>query len=224
MDSFTALPPSGDKSYNAFLFILDRYSKSPIFLLCHKDDTAMDTSLFLWSRFISHTGLFKTIISHGDPKFKSALWTNLHRFFGVKLSFSTAYHPQTDGPEEIMIQNLEDIIRRFCAYCLEFKYSDGLTNDWCTIIPTLELAYKTAIHYSTGQAPAMLEKGWNPRLPTDTLKKDLIDIHPTPSIFKIMLDKVKNHAKQSMNDTFDYAKQKWDKSHNVPDFKGWDLM
>ncbi|MBW0506124.1 hypothetical protein O181_045839 [Austropuccinia psidii MF-1] len=65
----------------------------------------------------------------------------------------------------------------------------------------------------------MLEKGWNTRLPADTLRKDLIYIHPTASSFKIMLDKVKHHSKQSMNDAFDYAKQKWDKSHKVPDFK-----
>ncbi|MBW0525654.1 hypothetical protein O181_065369 [Austropuccinia psidii MF-1] len=65
----------------------------------------------------------------------------------------------------------------------------------------------------------MLEKGWNPRLPADTLRKDFIDNHPTASSFKIMLDKVKNHAKKSKNDAFDYAKQKWDKSRKVPDFK-----
>ncbi|MBW0574193.1 hypothetical protein O181_113908 [Austropuccinia psidii MF-1] len=70
----------------------------------------------------------------------------------------------------------------------------------------------------------MLEKGWNPRLPADTLRKDLIDIHPTAFSFKQMLDKVKNHAKQSMNDAFEYAKQKWDKSHKVQDFKVGDLV
>ncbi|MBW0567782.1 hypothetical protein O181_107497 [Austropuccinia psidii MF-1] len=123
-----------------------------------------------------------------------------------------------------MIQTLEDMIRRFCAYGLEFKDSDGFTHDWCTLIPALELAYKTSVHSSTGQTPAMLEKGWNPRLPADTLRKDLIDIHPTASSFKIMLDKVKHHAKQSMDDAFDYAKQKWDKSHKVPDFKVGDLV
>ncbi|MBW0525505.1 hypothetical protein O181_065220 [Austropuccinia psidii MF-1] len=69
----------------------------------------------------------------------------------------------------------------------------------------------------------MLEKGWNQRLPTDTLKRELIDIHPKSSIFKKILDKVKHHAKQSMNEAFDYAKQKWDKSHKVPDFKVRDL-
>ncbi|MBW0592629.1 hypothetical protein O181_132344 [Austropuccinia psidii MF-1] len=69
----------------------------------------------------------------------------------------------------------------------------------------------------------MLEKVWNPRLPADTLRKDLMDIHPTASSSKILLDKVKHHAKKSMNDTFEYAKLKWDKSHKVPDIKVGDL-
>ncbi|MBW0514273.1 hypothetical protein O181_053988 [Austropuccinia psidii MF-1] len=70
----------------------------------------------------------------------------------------------------------------------------------------------------------MLEKGWNPRLPADTLRRDLIDIHPTASSFKIPLDKVKHHAKQIRSDAFDCAKQKWDKSHQAPDFKVGDLF
>ncbi|MBW0513121.1 hypothetical protein O181_052836 [Austropuccinia psidii MF-1] len=130
----TALPPSDDKHYNTCIVLVDIYNKTTIFLPCHKDDTAMDTALLLWSRVISHTGLFKNIISDRDPKFISALWTNLHRLFGTKLSFSTAYHPQMDGLAERMIQILEDMIRRFCAYGLELKDSDGFTHDFCTLI------------------------------------------------------------------------------------------
>ncbi|MBW0537371.1 hypothetical protein O181_077086 [Austropuccinia psidii MF-1] len=75
-----------------------------------------------------------------------------------------------------------------------------------------------------GQTPATLEKGWSPRLPADTPSKDLVDIFCTASSFKMMLDKVKHHAKQSMNDAFYYAKQKQDKSHKVPELKVWDLL
>ncbi|MBW0590317.1 hypothetical protein O181_130032 [Austropuccinia psidii MF-1] len=107
-----------------------------------------------------------------------------------------------------MIQNLEDMIRRFCAYRLEFTDSDGFTHDWCTLIPALELAFKKSVHSSTGHTPAMLEKGWNPRLQTDTLRKNMSDIHPTPSSFKIMLYKTNHHSKQSMDDAFEYAKQR----------------
>ncbi|MBW0583753.1 hypothetical protein O181_123468 [Austropuccinia psidii MF-1] len=134
MDWVTALPPGGDRSYNACLVLVDRYRKTPMFLPCHKDDTNMDTAIMIWNKVISHTGLFQNIISDRDPKFTSALWTNLHSLFGTKLSFSTAYHPQTDGLAERMIQTLEDMIRRFCAYGLEFKDSDGFTHDRCTLI------------------------------------------------------------------------------------------
>ncbi|MBW0493656.1 hypothetical protein O181_033371 [Austropuccinia psidii MF-1] len=116
------------------------------------------------------------------------------------------------------------MIRRFCAYGLEFKDSDGFTHDWCTLIPALELAYKTSIHASTGKPPAMLEKGWNPKLLVDTLKKDLVVIHPNASISKLFLDKVRHHANQRMNDAFEYAKRKWNKSHKTPEFKVGDLI
>ncbi|MBW0551736.1 hypothetical protein O181_091451 [Austropuccinia psidii MF-1] len=81
---------------------------------------------------------------------------------------STAYHPQTDGLAERIIQTLEDMVIRFCAYGLQFKDCDVFTHDWCTPLPELELAYKTSIHASTNQTPAILEKGWIPKSPQDS--------------------------------------------------------
>ncbi|MBW0593366.1 hypothetical protein O181_133081 [Austropuccinia psidii MF-1] len=156
MDWVTALPPGGDRSYNACLVLVDRYSKIPMFLPGHKDDTAIYTAIMIWNKVISHTGLLQNIISDRDPNFISELWTNLHNLFGTQLSFSTAYHPQTDCLAERMIQKLEDMIRRFCSYGLEFNDYDGFTHYWCTLIPALELAYKKSIHSSTGNTPAML--------------------------------------------------------------------
>ncbi|MBW0537545.1 hypothetical protein O181_077260 [Austropuccinia psidii MF-1] len=122
------------RSYNTCPVLVDRYSKPPIFLPCHKDDKAMDTAIMICNKFISHTGLFQNIISDRDPKFTSALWTNLHNFFVTKLSFQNAYHPQTDSIAERMIQTLEDMIRRFSSFGLDFKDSDGFTYDLCTLI------------------------------------------------------------------------------------------
>ncbi|MBW0517103.1 hypothetical protein O181_056818 [Austropuccinia psidii MF-1] len=70
----------------------------------------------------------------------------------------------------------------------------------------------------------MLEKGWNPGQPYETLKKDLVDIHPTASSFKIMLYKARHHANRCMQDYFKYAKKRWDKSHKPPDLKLRDLV
>ncbi|MBW0548311.1 hypothetical protein O181_088026 [Austropuccinia psidii MF-1] len=177
MDWVTAIPPGGDRSYNACLVL---------------------------------------VYSDRDPKFTSALWKNLHNLFGTKSSIFTAYNPQTDGLVERMIQNLEEMIRRFCSYGLEFKDSDGFIHDWCTLIPALELPYKKLIHSSTGKTPEMLEEGWNPRLSYDTLKKDLVNINPTVSSSKMMLQITIHNSNRYMQDSFKYAKERWDKSHKPP--------
>ncbi|MBW0508450.1 hypothetical protein O181_048165 [Austropuccinia psidii MF-1] len=106
----------------------------------------MDTALSILNKVIYHTCIFENITSDRDPKFTSALWKNLNKILGTKQSLSTNYHLQTDGLAERMIQTLEDMIGIFCAYGLEFKDSDGFTHDWCTPIPTLELAYEISIH------------------------------------------------------------------------------
>ncbi|MBW0523424.1 hypothetical protein O181_063139 [Austropuccinia psidii MF-1] len=93
MDGVTGLPPLGDRRYNACLVTVNRVSKTPIFLPCHKDDKPIDTDLLIWNRVVSWTGIFTNIISGRDPKLSSALWTNLYQLFGTKLFFSTAYHP-----------------------------------------------------------------------------------------------------------------------------------
>ncbi|MBW0502164.1 hypothetical protein O181_041879 [Austropuccinia psidii MF-1] len=93
----TALPPGGYRSFNACLVLVDRYRKTPMFLPCHKDDTAMNTAIMIWNRFISHTGLVQNIISDRDSKVTSALWTSPHNLFGTILSFSGAYNPQMMG-------------------------------------------------------------------------------------------------------------------------------
>ncbi|MBW0537915.1 hypothetical protein O181_077630 [Austropuccinia psidii MF-1] len=73
MDQVTALPPGGDRNYNACLVLADRYSKTQMFLPCHQDNTDMNTAIMIWNKVIIHTGIFKNIRSDRDPKFTSAL-------------------------------------------------------------------------------------------------------------------------------------------------------
>ncbi|MBW0535201.1 hypothetical protein O181_074916 [Austropuccinia psidii MF-1] len=224
MDWVTGLPTRGDRSYNACLVIVDRLSNTQIFFPCHKDDKAMDKALLIWNRVVLCTGIFTNIISDREPKLTSELWINLQKLFGAKLNFFKAYHPQTDGLAERMIQTLEDMVRRLCAYGLDLKYCDGFTHHWCTLLPSLELAYKTSIYASTNQTLAIIEEGWNPRLPQYSLRKDLVEKHPTDASFKGIIEKARGHAAGFMEDSFAYAKDKLDKSHNTPDFKVGDLV
>ncbi|MBW0545167.1 hypothetical protein O181_084882 [Austropuccinia psidii MF-1] len=121
MDWVTGLVPEGKENFNACLIIVDRLRNSMRFPPFHKEETAIDTSLLFWNNIISTCGVPKIIISNRDPKFTSEFWTNFYDILGTKLAFSTSYHPQTDELTERMIQTMEDILRRFCAYGMEYK-------------------------------------------------------------------------------------------------------
>ncbi|MBW0505297.1 hypothetical protein O181_045012 [Austropuccinia psidii MF-1] len=118
----------------------------------------MDTALLFRNNIISTFRVPKIIISDREPKFTSEFWTNLYDMLGTKLAFSTAYHPQKDGLAERMIQTMEDIIRRFCAYGMDHKDHEGYTHDWVTLLAAVQLAYNTSKHSTTGKSPSLVEK------------------------------------------------------------------
>ncbi|MBW0488448.1 hypothetical protein O181_028163 [Austropuccinia psidii MF-1] len=98
---------------------------------------------------------------------------------GTNLAFSTAYNPQTDGLAESIIQTMEDILRSFCTYDMECKHHEKYTHDLVTLLPPVQKAYNASQHSTTGKSLSLVEEGWNPLLPVDHLKKNLLTIHPT---------------------------------------------
>ncbi|MBW0545237.1 hypothetical protein O181_084952 [Austropuccinia psidii MF-1] len=208
MEWVTGLVPGGKQVYYACLIIVYRYNKSMRCLPCHKEDTVMDNALLFWNNITSTCGVPKIIISDRDPKFTSKFWTNLYDMLGTKLAFSTAYHPQTDGLAERMIQTMEDILRSFCAYGMEEKEHEGYTHDWVTLLPPVQLAYNTSQHSTTGKKPAVVEKGWNPWLPVDHLKKNCLTIHPTAKDFHNMWKRAHDTASKCIDEAKEYNKQR----------------
>ncbi|MBW0469752.1 hypothetical protein O181_009467 [Austropuccinia psidii MF-1] len=137
MDWVTGCVPGCKENFNGCLIIADRFRKSVRCLPCHKEDTAMYTVLLFEDNIISTCGVPEIIISDRDPEFTLEFWTNLYDMLGTKLAFSTAYHPQTDGLAKRMIQTMEDIFRKFCAYCMEYKNHEGYTYYWATLLPAV---------------------------------------------------------------------------------------
>ncbi|MBW0496670.1 hypothetical protein O181_036385 [Austropuccinia psidii MF-1] len=204
----TGLVPGGKDNFNSCLIIVDRFSKSVRFLPCHKEDTSMDTALLFWNNKISTCGVPKIIISDRDPMFTSEFWTSLYDMLGTKLAFSTAYHPQTYGLAERIIHTMEDNLKRFCAYGMEYKDHEGYTHDWLTLLPEVQLAYNTGQHYTTGKAPALVEKGWNPLSPVDHLKKNLLINHPTAKDFHEMWKRACDTASKGIAEAKEYNDQR----------------
>ncbi|MBW0478024.1 hypothetical protein O181_017739 [Austropuccinia psidii MF-1] len=164
-------------------------TKSVRCLPCGKEDTAIDTALLFGNNIISTYGVPKSIISDRDPKFTLEFRTNLYDRLGTKLPFATGCHPQTDGLAGRMIQTMEDILKRFCSYGMEYKDHEGYTHEWVTLLPEVQMAYNTSRHSTTEKSPSLVEKGWNPLLPVDHLKKTLVNMHPKAKDFHDMWKK-----------------------------------
>jgi hypothetical protein len=89
-------------------------------------------------------GVPVSIVSDRDTRFTSQFWKSLQENLGTSLSFSTAYHPQTDGQSERTIQILEDMLR---ACTLDLKGS------WENHLHLVEFAYNNSYQASIGMAP-----------------------------------------------------------------------
>ncbi|XP_073151776.1 uncharacterized protein [Henckelia pumila] len=88
-----------------------RLTKSAHFLPV-RNNFSMNQYAELYIReIVRFHGVPARIVSDRDPKFTSNFWRSLHRGLGTKLAFSTAFHPQTDGQSERVIQILKDMLR-----------------------------------------------------------------------------------------------------------------
>jgi transposase InsO family protein len=79
------------------MVVVDKITKAAHFIPLKTTHRAADVvDIFLKEVACLH-GIPKTIVSDRDPKFTSNFWKGLFKGFGMNLSFSTAYHPESDG-------------------------------------------------------------------------------------------------------------------------------
>jgi transposase InsO family protein len=91
------------------------------------------------ARIGSLHGVPKKIDSDRGSQFTSRFWKSFHENMDMKLNFSLAYHPQTDGQTERTNQVLEDMLR---ACALQHGSS------WDKSLPYAEFSYNNSYQAS----------------------------------------------------------------------------
>ncbi|KAK5784835.1 hypothetical protein PVK06_039374 [Gossypium arboreum] len=143
MDFVSGLPLSASKK-DAVWVVVDRLTKSAHFVPV-RTDFSMDKLAELYvSQIVKLHGVPISIVSDRDPRFTSRFWKKLQEALGTKLHFSTAFHPQTDGQSERVIQILEDMLR-----CCVLEFSGS----WERYLPLIEFAYNNSFQSSIKMAP-----------------------------------------------------------------------
>src|SRR4030081_1693721 len=107
---FIGLLPLSD-SYNCILVIIDRLTKMAHFIPTTIDVTAPEVARLFMDNIYRLHGMPESIISNRDTCFTSKFWRILFELLGMKLTFSTAFHPQTNGQTKCTNRTLEQMLR-----------------------------------------------------------------------------------------------------------------
>ena len=123
---------------------MDRLTKSAHFLPVRTDYSLDKLAELYIKEIVQLHGIPISIISDRDPRFTSRFWGKLQEALGTRLNFSTAFHPQTDGQSERVIQIMEDMLR---SCVIDYEGS------WDRHIPLVEFVYNNSFQSSIGMAP-----------------------------------------------------------------------
>jgi hypothetical protein len=155
MDFIEQLPVSS--GYTTILVIVDRLTKQALFLPTTDEVTSEGVAQMYFQNVFSRHGVPAHITSDRGTEFVSHFFRSLGTLLGIRLHFTSGYHPQADGQTERVNQTLEQYLRIHCNY---------QQDDWSHWLPAAEFAYNNAESAATGTTPFFANKGYHPELPT----------------------------------------------------------
>nr|GEU47307.1 putative reverse transcriptase domain-containing protein [Tanacetum cinerariifolium] len=130
--------------HDAIWVIVDRLTKSAHFQAIREDFSTKKLARLYIDVILARHGVPVSIILDRDGQFTSHFWQMVQKALGKRLNLSTAYHPQTYGQSECIIQTLKDMLR---ACIIDFGGS------WDVRIPLAEFSYNSSYHSSIRCAP-----------------------------------------------------------------------
>jgi hypothetical protein len=165
MDLIVGLPKTARGNSGIAVFV-DRLSKEIKIAPITDDTTAPTIARVYLDNVFRHKGLSRVIISDRDPRFTSNFWRTLFRLLGTKLTFSTAFHPETGGQTECVNRVVEEALR---------PYVNARHTDWDLYLTPVEFAYNNSKQASTGHSPSYLNSGQHPITAGSLLKPPTSD-------------------------------------------------
>jgi len=142
------LPKSS--GHDAVMTVMDTVFKRVHFIPTHTMVTVEEAArLFLHHVWKLH-GLPKRIVSDRGPQFIALFTKELYRLLDIRISSSTAWHPQTDGQTERVNQELDQLL------CL---FVNKQQDDWYDLLPIVEFQHNNHVHSAMQQPPFLLDTG-----------------------------------------------------------------
>lgn len=151
-----------------FLLVIVDYFTRWIEAFPMRITTSKEVAEVLIDQVFARYGLPCYILSDNGPQFVSNLFSEFCRLMKIQRKFTANYHPQTNMTERVN-RTLKPLIAIFAQ---EHPHS------WDKEIQKLAFAIRTSVNETTGETPAFLMFGRDPRIPLDVIIGDAIQGPP----------------------------------------------
>ena len=178
IDIVGPLPPS--KGFTYLLTCVDWFTRWPeaIPLTNITAESVAQAFLLGW---VSRFGVPATIVTDRGRQFESQLWSSLMSLLGSKRSWSTAYHPQTNGTVERLHRQLKAALR-----------AQTNSDTWMDTLPLALLGIRIAIKEDLKATTAEMVYGTTLRLPGEFFTPCPMESLPEPANY---VSQLKRHMK-----------------------------
>ncbi|CAJ0920486.1 unnamed protein product, partial [Ranitomeya imitator] len=134
--------------------VCDRFSKMVHLVPLSKLPSSSDLVPLFFQHVVRLYGIPENIVSDRGSQFVSRFWQAFCARMGIDLSFSSAFHPQTNGQTERTNQTLETYLRCFVS---------ADQDDWVSFLPLAEFALNNRASSATLVSPFFCNSGFHPR-------------------------------------------------------------
>ena len=150
--------PTTQRQKQYLLVVVDYFTRW-VELFPLRTTTSYDIARILVDEIICRWGCPTNILSDNGPQFISELFTSICSSLGIRNKNTSNYHPQANMTERVN-RNLKPMIA---------QYTQENPHSWDKHLSKLALSIRTSVNETTGDTPAFLNFGRDPKLPLDLL-------------------------------------------------------
>ncbi|CAF2345945.1 unnamed protein product [Rotaria sp. Silwood2] len=188
--------PTTSRQKRFLLVVVDYFTRWVELFPVHTT-TSINIAQILINEVFTRYGMPVYVLSDNGPQFISYLFRNFCETLGIQQKFTANYHPQT---------NLTERINRTLKPMLAI-FAESQPRSWDKEVSKLAFALRTAVNETTGETPAFLMFGRDPKIPLDLIVGEPTEGPPTTTIESIQINEYRNNLIHNLRCTYDLVRE-----------------